>query len=104
MISQSPSADTEVEEGTVVTVVISLGKEVVYHEIPDMKTMVEGYIRGNMTALNLIPVFEYGTDSSVEEGQCYAQDVPPGTKLPEGSVVKFYINRPPSTNSGDNAG
>lgn len=104
VISQSPSADTEVEEGIVVTIVISLGKEVKYQEVPDMRGKTEAYITGAMSALKLKPVFVDGSDNSVGADQCYGQDIQAGTKLPEGSEVKFYINRVSNTDSGDNAG
>ena len=92
IISQTPEANEEVAEGTVIKIIVSLGVE------PEVKTMAnlvgwdlssaETYLISQGLQMN--PFEEYS--ETVEEGKVIRTDPAEGAALEEGAIIKVYYS------------
>ena len=92
IISQTPEADEMVVEGSVIKIIVSMGKE------PDVKLMdnligedfnkVVIYLVGQ--GLQVDPYEEYNDE--VPEGKVIKTDPAAGTELKEGQIIKVYYS------------
>ena len=91
VVSQDPAAFTEVEEGTVVHLVISKGKEIV-----TMVSVVgdgENSAAQTLTNMNLVVEIEREYSASVPEGVVIRQSAAAGAELYPGTVVTLTVSR-----------
>jgi serine/threonine-protein kinase len=95
VISQTPTPDTEAEKGAKVNVVISLGPEVVFSSVPDLKGKTLQEAEALLTAAKLklgnktpIPTNDPNLADKVAE-----QNIASKTKVEEGAVIdiKYYV-------------
>lgn len=95
VISSDPKAGTEVEEGTEVTIVISLGAE--QATVPDLRNKTASAAESALTDAGLSgsPSEEYS--DSVPEGQVISQSIDPGQKVDKGTTVSYVVSRGPET-------
>ena len=94
VISQSPEAETQVAEGSSVTIVISRGKEVKVAKVPDLKkkTVTEAEAALLEVKLKLGNVSQEYSDS-VKEGQVISQSIAAGTEVKEETSVDITISK-----------
>ena len=95
VISSDPKAGTEVEEGTEVTIVISLGAE--QATVPDLRNKTASAAESALADAGLSgsPSEEYS--DSVPEGQVISQSIDPGQKVDKGTTVSYVVSRGPET-------
>ena len=95
VISSSPEAGTEVEEGTEVTIIVSLGAEPA--TVPELrgKQASEAESALSDAGLNGSSSEEYSDD--VPEGQVISQSIDPGEKVDKGTTVSYVVSRGPET-------
>ncbi len=90
VISQSIEPLTEVDEGTIVTLVISLGPPA--FELPDVKNKKLDEAQKILTDLGLSVSIEYGNDDKIEKGNIISQDIKPGTDVRRGDAVTIVVS------------
>ena len=95
VISSDPKAGTEVEEGTEVTIVISLGAE--QATVPDLRNKTASAAESALADAGLSgsPSEEYS--DSVPEGQVISQSIDSGQKVDKGTTVSYVVSRGPET-------
>ncbi|WP_139904518.1 Stk1 family PASTA domain-containing Ser/Thr kinase [Clostridium thermarum] len=95
IISQTPTADTEAEKGTKVQVVVSLGPEVVFSTVPDLKgkTVKEAEALLTTAKLKLGNKTEVPTKDQTLADKIAEQNIAANTKVEEGAVIdiKYYV-------------
>ncbi|WP_163192610.1 Stk1 family PASTA domain-containing Ser/Thr kinase [Clostridium thermarum] len=95
IISQTPTADTEAEKGTKVQVVVSLGPEVVFSTVPDLKgkTVQEAEALLTTAKLKLGSKTEVPTKDQTLVDKIAEQNIAANTKVEEGAVIdiKYYV-------------
>ncbi len=96
VISQRPEANTEVEEGETITLVISLGPDVKQVPMIDVTRMTLANATAAIQKLNLrigetkpVPSDDY------DEGLVCYQSVPLNASVPEGTVVNLHVSTGP---------
>ncbi len=90
VISQSIEAMTEVDEGTIVTLVISLGPPA--FDLPDVRNKKVDEAQQILTDLGLSVSVEYGNDDKVEKGCIISQSTEPGTAVKRGDSVSIVVS------------
>ena len=95
VISSSPEAGTEVDEGTEVTIVVSLGAQPA--TVPDLRGKQASAAESALSdaGLNGSSSEEYSDD--VPEGQVISQNIDPGEKVDKGTTVSYVVSRGPET-------
>ncbi|MBR2789541.1 MAG: PASTA domain-containing protein, partial [Eggerthellaceae bacterium] len=94
VISQDPAAGTELEPGSVVTMVVSKGKELVTVPVITGKTVTE--LQQILEEAGLVPkAGEASYDAIVEINKVIRQDPVPGTKVEKGSAVVYVLSLGP---------
>lgn len=88
VIRTDPAADTMLQEGDTVTLVVSKGPEPKYSAMVACEGQTVEWVQEQMTLLNLVPEFEK-VESSKPEGTVLTQSEPSGTDVLQGSVVHF---------------
>ena len=93
VMSCSPDQGTEVEEGSTVKIVVSLGQEQV--EVPNLKNQTADDAAGALSSrgLNGNPSYEYS--DSVAEGYVISQDPSAGSHVNPGTTVSYVVSRGP---------
>ena len=97
VISQSPSANSTVEDGSTVTIVVSEGPKISYTSVPN--------VVGNSLASAKSTLSNYGLECSysetysdtVESGLVISQSPEAGTQVEDGSTVTLVISLGPDT-------
>ena len=93
VVRTDPEEKTELKNGQVVTVYISMGKEIKMQKVPN----VEGSSLSNATASingrNLEISVKEEFSSSVSEGYVISQSPEPGTEVEEGSTVTVTVSK-----------
>ena len=94
VISQSPDANTEVEEGSTVTVVISKGKQTI--TLPSVTGQSEAEAKAALDRLGLKaqPKVEY--DNYAPAGQVFLQSPAANTEVMPGSTVTITVSLGPA--------
>jgi serine/threonine-protein kinase len=92
VLEQDPDADTRVDPGTTVTIVVSEGKPQV--TVPSVIGLRKNAARRELEALKLDVVLEE-KESDVEAGQVIETDPVAGTSVAEGSTVTVYYSDGP---------
>ena len=90
VISQSILAGTEVEEGTVLELTVSLGAA--DFNMPDVVGMNEDAAYSLLTGRGLVVRREYVKDENVPDNSVVRQDIPQGTKVKRGDTVTIVVS------------
>jgi beta-lactam-binding protein with PASTA domain len=90
IISQTPAANTQIESGAVISIVISQGPPP--PAMVDVRNMTEADARAAIVALGLkVTVVYNDSDTSVAIGSVISQGVSAGTKVPFGDYVTITV-------------
>ena len=90
VISQSVSAGTEVDEGTVITLMISKGAEA--FDIPGVERKGIEEAMSLLESKGLIVSVEYKKDNSVATGSVISQSIAPGSKVRRGDKITLVVS------------
>lgn len=95
VISQSPEKNTEVEKGTTVELVISVGPETKYTYMPNLMTLGKDAAKNVLenSNLKLGNVKELETSNENEDGIVLGQSYDTGTQLEEWTTVDITIGK-----------
>ena len=95
VISSSPAAGTEVEEGTEVTIVVSLGSEPA--TVPNLKGQTASAAQTALANAGLNGSSSEEYSDSVPSGQVISQSIEAGKKVDKGTTVEYVVSRGPET-------
>ncbi len=95
VISSSPSAGTEVEEGTEVTIIVSLGAEPA--TVPNLLNKSVSAAESALADAGLSGSSSEEYSDDVPEGQVIRQSIDPGTSVDKGTTVEYVVSRGPET-------
>lgn len=95
VISSDPTAGTEVDEGTSVTIVVSLGKEEV--TVPNLYNKSASEAEAELSAAGLVGSASEDYSDSVEAGYVISQSPESGSKLEKGGTVSYVVSLGPRT-------
>lgn len=95
VISSDPEAGTEVEDGSYVTIVVSLGVEQV--TVPDIRNISAADAESALAAKGLAGSASEAYDDSVQAGYVISQNPESGTKLNKGDTVSYVVSLGPKT-------
>ena len=95
VISSDPAANTEVDEGTSVTIVISLGKEDV--KVPDLRNHSAADAESALAAVGLVGGASQDYSDTVPAGNVISQSPDPGSSVEAGSTVNYVVSLGPKT-------
>ena len=95
VISSNPVAGTEVDEGTSVTIVVSLGKESV--KVPDIRNKSAADAEAALAAQGLTGSASQDYSDSVAAGSVISQSPEPGASVEKGSTVSYVVSLGPRT-------
>lgn len=95
VISSNPVAGTEVDEGTSVTIVVSLGKESV--KVPDIRNKSAADAEAALAARGLTGSASQDYSDSVAAGSVISQSPEPGASVEKGSTVSYVVSLGPRT-------
>ena len=97
VISCDPKAGTEVEEGTEVTIVISLGEKEEQATVPELRNKTESDAEAALkdAGLNGSASEEYSDD--VAAGKVISQSIDSGSKVEKGTTVSYVVSKGPET-------
>ena len=90
VISSDPVAGTEVDEGTSVTIIVSLGKEQV--KVPDLRNKTAAEAEAALAAVGLVGSASEDYSDSVAAGNVISQDPGNGTTVEKGSTVSYVVS------------
>ncbi len=97
VISVEPSGGTKVEPGSTVYIVTSLGPEIEYKYVPDLRGMTvekaESYLDSIDTKLVLIVEEEYSDGTDYKEGQIMSQEFAVNDQVENGSEMKVTVSK-----------
>ena len=100
VISSNPVAGTEVDEGTSVTIVVSLGKESVKVpdiKVPDIRNKSAADAEAALAAQGLTGSASQDYSDSVAAGSVISQSPEPGASVEKGSTVSYVVSLGPRT-------
>ena len=93
VISQDPVKDTDLTEGTVVTIYVSTGTGETLIEVPDLTNMTEEQAKEELTQRKLtIGTVSESYHDSVEQGKIIAQGTEKGSMVMEGTAVDVTVS------------
>ena len=90
VISSDPVAGTEVDEGTSVTIVVSLGVE--QATVPDLRNKSAADAEAALAAAGLTGSVSEEYSDSVAEGNVISQSPSPGDRVEKGSTVSYVVS------------
>ena len=93
VIRTNPLPGTKLKAGDKVDLVVSLGSASENVSVPNFIGMNVDDIQGMMKSVDLKVSFTYRRIPSIRENTVYKQSVPPGTKLPRGSLVTLLVSQ-----------
>ena len=95
VISSDPEAGTEVEEGTEVTIVISLGKD--QAKVPELRNKSASKAEAALKDAGLAGSASEEYSDSVEAGLVISQSIDAGEKVDKGTTVSYVVSKGPET-------
>ena len=95
VISSDPEAGTEVEEGTEVTIVISLGKD--QAKVPELRNKSASEAEAALKDAGLSGSASEEYSDSVEAGLVISQSIDAGEKVDKGTTVSYVVSKGPET-------
>jgi beta-lactam-binding protein with PASTA domain len=93
VVRQNPQAGQSVDEGTQVTLRVSIGVETAL--VPDVLQQSEGSARQELQDVGFEVLVNEAPSDDVEEGLVSAQDPSPGVEAPVGSTVTITVSTGP---------
>ena len=93
VVRTDPEDGTELKNGQVVTVYISMGKEVKTQKVPDVTGSSLSNANSAITGRNLEITVKEEYSSTVSEGYVISQSPNAGTELEEGSTVTVVVSK-----------
>ena len=90
VVSQSVAAGTEVDEGTVITIVVSLGAAP--FDMPNVVGMSENEAEQTLQEKGLVVSIEYRKDDAVLEGNVISQSLTAESAVKRGDVVTIVVS------------
>jgi len=102
IIKQSPTADTEVDGGTTVTLYISKGEEIKQSTVPNLVGKTEDEAKKLISSNNLLlksPI-EYVEDETKADGVVVKQSINAGNVVDESTSIGITVNKLPDIISG----
>ena len=90
VISIDPEAGTELEEGSSIKIVVSLGPEA--FEMPDVTGKEEQNARDELESKGLVISISYENNSTVPEGHVISQSIDAGTNVQRGDEVTLIVS------------
>jgi len=92
VIRTIPAANEPLKEGDEITLIVSMGPEIIYHPMPACETLNMEKVQQMMTELNMIAQFT-PVEGSQPEGTVLTQSIPTGDDVAEGTTITFtYSN------------
>ena len=88
-----PEENSELKNGQVVTVYISMGKETKYQKTPNVVGASQANAVASINGKNLEVLIKEEYSSTVSEGYVIYQSPDPGTELEEGSTVTVVVSK-----------
>ena len=106
VISQSPLEGEQVEEGSTVSYVVSLGPETKTVTVPNLTTgMTREEAEQALTAAGLeVGTVTEANSSSITPGYVMNQTISPGSDVAEGTAVGFTVSIGPESSGGSSSG
>ena len=106
VISQSPLEGEQLEEGSTVSYVVSLGPETKTVTVPNLTTgMTREEAEQALTAAGLeVGTVTEANSSSITPGYVMNQTISPGTEVAEGTAVGFTVSIGPESSGGSSSG
>ena len=101
IISTVPAEGGKLVEGTVITLLISTGRELQKVKMPDLVTMSETDARAALAELKLSVGNVSGVESDAPIGQVVSQAIEKNSEIEEGTAVDFEVSIGPSAAGGD---
>ncbi|MCR5784161.1 MAG: Stk1 family PASTA domain-containing Ser/Thr kinase [Eubacterium sp.] len=101
VISQSISSGKQVESGTSVDLVISLGKKTEYVTVPKLTGNSLSYAQSALANLGLSCTYTEEYSDSVEVGYVISQSPSSGESVEQGSTVSIVISKGPDPSESD---
>lgn len=95
VISSSPASGTEVEEGTEVTIIVSLGTESV--TVPDLRGKDSSSAESALKSAGLTGSASEEYSDSVSAGKVISQSISAGKKVEKGTTVSYVVSKGPET-------
>lgn len=95
VISSDPVAGTEVDEGTEVTIVVSLGAQPA--TVPNLRGMTASAAEAALADAGLSGSSSEEYSDSVPEGQIISQSIEAGQKVDKGTTVSYVVSLGPET-------
>ena len=95
VISSDPTAGTEVDEGTEVTIVVSLGSQPA--TVPNLRGKTASAAESALANAGLSGSSSEDYSDSVPEGQVISQSIDPGEKVDKGTTVSYVVSLGPET-------
>ena len=95
VISSDPAAGTEVDEGTSVTIVVSIGKK--QAKVPDIRNMSKADAEAALAAEGLTGSASEDYSDTVSAGNVISQSPEGGTSVEAGSTVNYVVSLGPKT-------
>ena len=95
VISSDPEAGTEVEEGTEVTIVISLGED--QATVPDLRNKSASDAEAALKEAGLSGSASEEYSDSVAAGQVISQSIDQGEKVDKGTTISYVVSKGPKT-------
>lgn len=94
VIRQYPEANKSVSKGSIVTLYVSMGKEISEVIVPDFKdkTLEESKNILSTTGLDLKISEKSESSNTVEEGHIIRQSPTPGSKVSKGSTITIFVS------------
>ena len=89
IVRQSPEANTEIDEGSVITVFVSIGAPT---HVPDVREMTEAQAVEVLTSIDLVPDIHYVNLDIYPNGKIITQTLEPDTIVQSGDVIMLVIN------------
>ena len=95
VISSDPTPGTEVDEGTEVTIVVSLGSQPA--TVPNLRGKTASAAESALANAGLSGSSSEDYSDSVPEGQVISQSIDPGEKVDKGTTVSYVVSLGPET-------
>ena len=95
VISCNPNVGTEVDEGSNVEIIVSLGAEPA--TVPDIRGKKEADAQAALEAAGLKGSASEEYSDDVPEGQVISQSIDPNSKVSKGTTVSYVVSRGPET-------
>lgn len=99
VISSDPAAGTEVDEGTSVTIIVSLGRESV--KVPDIRNKSAADAEAALSAQGLVGSASQDYSDSVAAGNVISQSPEAGTSVDKGTTISYVVSLGPRTQTVD---